>query len=101
MQPIIGCQVDLTYDPGAPGEAARDPAPLVLLAQDEAGYLNLLKLNSALYLDQNGELPQVSLDELADACCWFDLSDRRRRKGRWGGCCRLARRPKAQALMDR
>ena len=23
IQPIIGCQVDLTYDPGAPGEAVR------------------------------------------------------------------------------
>ena len=28
------------------------PAPVVLLAQSEAGYLNLMKLNSCLYLDK-------------------------------------------------
>ena len=32
IQPIIGCQVDLAYDLAAPGEKARMPAPLVLLA---------------------------------------------------------------------
>ena len=100
IQPIIGCQVDLTYDPGAPGEAARDPAPLVLLAQDEVGYLNLLKLNSALYLDQNGELPQVSLDELlthaAGLICLTGGPE-----GAVGRLLQAGQRPKAQALMDR
>jgi DNA polymerase-3 subunit alpha len=46
LQPIVGCQISLAYDPGSPGERPRPPAPIVLLAQDEAGYMNLMKLNS-------------------------------------------------------
>ncbi len=65
IQPIIGCQVDLAYVDTRPGEKPRMPAPLVLLAQNEAGYENLMKLNSCLYLKGDGQLPQVTLDELA------------------------------------
>jgi DNA polymerase III subunit alpha len=36
----------LTYLPPQPGERPRPPAAVVLLAQNEAGYLNLMKLNS-------------------------------------------------------
>ena len=64
LQPIIGCQVSLTYDPAQAGDRPRLPAPIVLLAQNEAGYMNLLKLNSCLYLDSDGELAQVSIDQL-------------------------------------
>ena len=64
IQPIIGCQVDLSYDPAAPGEKARMPAPVVLLAQNERGYENLMALNSCLYLDTDGDLPQVQLAQL-------------------------------------
>ncbi|MEI4471661.1 DNA polymerase III subunit alpha [Frigidibacter sp. MR17.24] len=66
LQPIVGCQIDLAYDPPAPGEKPRDPAGIVLLAQDETGYENLMRLNSCLYLDAGGELPQVSMAELAE-----------------------------------
>ena len=66
IQPIVGCQVDLTYDPAQPGEKPRDPAPLVLLAQNAAGYSNLMKLNSCLYIDAGGALPQMSVDQLCD-----------------------------------
>jgi DNA polymerase-3 subunit alpha len=65
VQPIIGCQVDVTYEQVGPGEKPRPPAPIVLLAQNERGYENLMKLNSCLYLDAEGQLPQVSLAELA------------------------------------
>ncbi|HEX9858319.1 MAG TPA: DNA polymerase III subunit alpha, partial [Paracoccaceae bacterium] len=65
IQPIIGCQISLAHDPAAQGERPRAPAPLVLLAQNEAGYLNLMKLNSALYIGKDGQLPQVTPDELA------------------------------------
>jgi len=65
IQPIIGCQIAVAHDAAPLGERPRPPAPLVLLAQDEAGYMNLMKLNSCLYLDQGGALPQVTLDELA------------------------------------
>ena len=50
VQPIIGCQVDLTYLNAAPGERPKEPAPLVLLSQNERGYENLMKLSSCLYV---------------------------------------------------
>ncbi|WP_322889951.1 MULTISPECIES: DNA polymerase III subunit alpha [unclassified Yoonia] len=65
VQPIIGCQLDLAYATPEPGKRPEEPAPVVLLAQNEAGYLNLMKLNSCAYLDAAGELPQVTVDELA------------------------------------
>ena len=65
VQPIVGCQVDVAYEPTAPGEKARAPAALVLLAQSEAGYENLMKLISCLYLRGDGSLPHVTLDEIS------------------------------------
>jgi len=65
IQPIVGLQMDLTFDPAAPGEKSRAPAPLVLLAQNEVGYGHLMKLNSCLYLETGGEVPQVKMDELS------------------------------------
>ncbi|QYZ70463.1 DNA polymerase III subunit alpha [Neotabrizicola shimadae] len=64
VQPIVGCQVSVAFDPAQPGEKPRMPAPVVLLAQDEAGYGNLMKLSSCLYVDKGGQLPQVTLEEL-------------------------------------
>ena len=65
IQPIIGCQIDLAHDPAAPGERPRPPAAIVLLAQDETGYQNLLKLNSCLYLTPDRPTPFVTPDEVA------------------------------------
>jgi DNA polymerase-3 subunit alpha len=64
VQPIMGCQVDLAYLDPAPGEREKPPAPVVLLAQNEAGYGNLMKLNSCLYLRGDGSPPHVTLAEL-------------------------------------
>ena len=64
LQPIVGCQVTLAFDPPAQGEKPRAPAPVVLLAQNEAGYMNLMKLNSCLYIDKGGALPQVTVEDL-------------------------------------
>ncbi|WP_243611231.1 DNA polymerase III subunit alpha [Shimia aestuarii] len=69
VQPIIGCQVDVTppedeVPNNGRGQIAK-PAPIVLLAQNEVGYENLMKLSSCLYVDKGGQLPQVSMDELA------------------------------------
>ncbi|MEH6645470.1 DNA polymerase III subunit alpha [Sulfitobacter sp.] len=73
IQPIIGCQVDLEYVMPQPGEKPRAPAPVVLLAQTERGYEHLMKLNSCLYLDKGGAVPQVTMQELsqyaADVIC--------------------------------
>ncbi|MDY6860975.1 MAG: DNA polymerase III subunit alpha, partial [Pseudomonadota bacterium] len=100
IQPIIGCQVDLAYDPPAPGEKPRAPAPLVLLAQNEAGYMNLMKLNSCLYLDAGGALPSVSLEDLAQYAggliCLTGGPD-----GPVGKLLQAGQRPKAEALMAR
>ena len=100
VQPIIGCQVSVAFEPAAPGEAAHPPAPVVLLAQNEAGYLNLLKLNSCLYLDKGGELAQVTINELAahsqGLICLTGGSD-----GPVGRLIRAGQTPRAEALMKR
>ena len=100
IQPIIGCQIDLRFDPAAPGEKPRPPAPLVLLAQDEDGYRNLLKLNSRLYLDSGGELPQVTPDDLAKHAegliCLTGGPD-----GPVGRLLQAGQRPRAEALLSR
>ena len=64
IQPIMGCQVDFGEDVATPGEKMAPPAPLVLLAQNERGYENLMKLNSALYLRGDGQLPHVTMADL-------------------------------------
>ncbi len=65
VQPIVGCQIALDYDPVQPGDRPRPPAPVVLLAQSEVGYAHLMKLNSCLYLRGDGALPHVTAEELA------------------------------------
>ncbi|WP_137703036.1 DNA polymerase III subunit alpha [Marimonas lutisalis] len=100
VQPIIGCQVDLAYVETAPGEKPKLPAPLVLLAQSEAGYENLMKLNSCLYLRGDGQLPHVTLDELerhaGGVICLSGGPD-----GPVGRLLRAGQRPAAEALMAR
>ncbi|HHI70717.1 MAG TPA: PHP domain-containing protein, partial [Rhodobacteraceae bacterium] len=100
VQPIVGCQIDVAYDPAQPGEKPRDPAAVVLLAQNERGYENLMKLNSCLYLDKHGALPQVTVDELAQysdgLICLSGGPD-----GPVGKLLQSAQEPKAQALMQR
>ena len=99
VQPIIGCQVDLTFAVSEPGKRPENPAAIVLLAQSEAGYMNLMKLNSCAYLDAAGQLPQVSLDELAahrdGLICLSGGPD-----GPVGRLLQQGQRPKAEALLD-
>ncbi len=100
IQPIVGCQVDVTYVESRPGEKARAPAAVVLLAQTETGYENLMKLNSCLYIDNHDQLPQVTVDELAqygaDIICLAGGST-----GPVGQLLQAGQKPAAQALMDR
>jgi DNA polymerase III subunit alpha len=100
IQPILGCQVDLTYLTAQPGERAKTPAPLVLLAQSERGYENLMKLNSCLYIGNDGQLPQVTLDQLAThsdgLICLTGGPD-----GPVGMLLQTAQRPAAEALVQR
>jgi len=64
IQPIIGCQIDLVYDVDTVLKSETVPAPIVLLAQNEIGYQNLLKLNSCLYLNKSESSPRIRLAEL-------------------------------------
>ncbi|MEM6275878.1 MAG: DNA polymerase III subunit alpha [Pseudomonadota bacterium] len=100
VQPIIGCQIDLCFDPAQPGEKPRAPAPIVLLAQSEAGYEGLMRLNSCLYVDKGGQLPQVTLEELSanarDVICLTGGPD-----GPVGRLLQHGQAAKAQALMTR
>jgi DNA polymerase-3 subunit alpha len=67
VQPIIGTAIALRPDDGdhaAP--SARKPQRLVLLAQNEIGYGNLIELSSLSYLATSpGEPPGISLAQLA------------------------------------
>ncbi|UUV08248.1 DNA polymerase III subunit alpha [Ruegeria sp. YS9] len=100
VQPIMGCQVDLTYVQAQPGEKPKTPAPLVLLAQSETGYENLMKLSTCLYVDKGGQLPQVTLEELAERSegliCLSGGPD-----GPVGMLLQQGQRPAADALVDR
>ncbi len=100
LQPIVGCQVSVIHDPTAPGEKPRAPAPVVLLAQNEAGYLNLMKLNSCLYIDKGGALPSVTLAQLeqyaAGLICLTGGAE-----GPVGRFLQTNQAPKARALMER
>jgi DNA polymerase III subunit alpha len=98
VQPIIGCQIALAYDPSQSGTPPR--APIVLLAQSELGYLNLMKLNSALYIGKGGQLPQVTLEEVeahSDGLICLTGGP----EGPIGRLLQTAQMPKARALMQR
>ncbi|MDT8854590.1 DNA polymerase III subunit alpha [Paracoccaceae bacterium Fryx2] len=100
VQPIVGCQISVAHDPAAPGEKARAAAAVVLLAQNEAGYMNLMKLNSCLYLGKGGQLPQVTVEELeahgAGLICLTGGPE-----GPVGRLLQAGQAAKAQALLDR
>jgi len=72
VQPIIGAQTTVDFGDAAPSflrgvERDNARAPIVLLAQNEAGYRNLMRLVSALWLDptdgDEAHLPFAALAE--------------------------------------
>ncbi len=76
IQPIVGCQMAVHRPDGAEagdlamlraGVRNSEPDQLVLLAQNAAGYANLLKLTSRAHLGSAaGETPQVSMADLGE-----------------------------------
>ena len=107
VQPIIGSEVGLAADSQtargkiSPGAAATEPDRIVLLAQNETGYRNLLALSSRSYLaGEPGAEPAVGLADLTAAGDGPDLPHRRTqraggtiaRRGS-GGCRRGAAAP--------
>lgn len=71
IQPIIGIQLAIAFGDGAQlsarlGEEEAGRAPLVLLAQDEEGYRNLMHLASRAWLDPvPGSPPHIAFELLA------------------------------------
>ena len=73
VQPIVGAQITVDFGdaPASPGgrldsRAAR--APLVLLAKDEAGYRNLMRIASQAWLGPtDADQPHVRLEALGEA----------------------------------
>ena len=101
VQPIIGCQLDLEYDrPERPGDRSIAPRPVVLLAQSEAGYGNLMKLSSAAFLEAGEGLARITFDQLAgrtkDVICLTGGAG-----GPVGQLLLDGQRAKADALMKR
>ena len=72
VQPIIGCQLNVSRETSGetrPGQSTVDAAdPIILLAQNDGGYHNLLKLLSFAYLGHDAasapDEPCVSLTDL-------------------------------------
>jgi DNA polymerase III subunit alpha len=74
IQPIIGCELAIRPpELDRSGHGARNqtgprpPEPLVLLAQTEQGYFNLVKLVSKAYMETaDDEAPQIALAALSE-----------------------------------
>lgn len=73
IQPIIGCQLSIRQELDANADrgikqrtvGAPEPDQVVLLCQNEAGYLNLMKLVSLAFLEsKDDEVAQIGLDDL-------------------------------------
>ncbi|MDB5532825.1 MAG: dnaE, partial [Hyphomicrobiales bacterium] len=71
IQPIIGCHLTLDFgDARKLGARADDPTAgrggIVLIAQNEEGYANLMRLVSSAWIEpQAGDLPHVLIDQLS------------------------------------
>ena len=66
VQPIIGCDLAIGTRSDQPGQQGRSASWLLLLAQDETGYRNLMALTSEAFIQGGaGGQPLVTLDELA------------------------------------
>src|SRR5882757_5916851 len=70
IQPIIGCELAVDFgdqDVNARNALAAAPARIVLLAAREAGYRNLMRLNSRAFLETPiHQAPHIKFDWLAD-----------------------------------
>ncbi|WP_375456357.1 DNA polymerase III subunit alpha, partial [uncultured Methylobacterium sp.] len=69
IQPIAGMQLTVAFEAADPmARGALPPGGIVILAQDETGYGNLLRLASRAYFDNGpGEAPRVSAAALAES----------------------------------
>ncbi|MFQ5622144.1 MAG: DNA polymerase III subunit alpha [Paracoccaceae bacterium] len=101
LQPIIGCQFQTKFESDTQaGERAPGPRPLVLLAQNETGYRNLLKLSSSSFLGSGEALPHVTPEQVslhsAGLICLTGGSE-----GPVGWLLRSGREAQARAFLER
>ncbi|HKK35032.1 MAG TPA: DNA polymerase III subunit alpha [Paracoccaceae bacterium] len=101
IQPIPAAQVSLRFAEAArPDQRPPAPAPVVLIAQSEAGWLNLMALVSEAWLEAGGEDPSLSPEALEarseGLICLTGGDD-----GPLGRLIRDDRRDRAEALLDR
>ncbi|MCC5995539.1 MAG: DNA polymerase III subunit alpha [Oceanicaulis sp.] len=67
VQPIIGCTLSVEIEPARTGERGGPDGTLVLLAQTEEGYANLMALASSAWLDiQPSDPAHVRLDAVLE-----------------------------------
>ena len=67
IQPVVGITLSVRVSDPHPGERAEPDGTLALYAQNAEGYLNLMALTSAAFLDVDGaEEPQVALDNVLE-----------------------------------
>ena len=107
LQPLIGLQVALDFQPAErPGEKGQPPAPIVLYAQNEKGYHNLIDLNSRAYLDApegadlHGRALSVGwdlLEKLSEGLICLTGGP----EGPVGRLLQIRRRSAAEAVLDR
>ena len=85
VQPIVGVQATVDFGDAPPAssrlaEQRMARAPIVLLAQNEAGYRHLMRLVSSLWLDpKEGDEPHLPFDALV-GCRGAHRADRRPRR---------------------
>jgi DNA polymerase-3 subunit alpha len=101
VQPIVGLSLGLSYAAAErPGERSPAPAEVALLAQDETGYLNLMALSSAAWLDgaegERGVAFETLAARAAGLICLTGGPD-----GPLGRLVRAGKPASAEALLDR
>ncbi|MBI1233290.1 MAG: DNA polymerase III subunit alpha [Alphaproteobacteria bacterium] len=65
IQPIVGCTLSVAVFEGRPGDRIEPDGTIVLLAQSEAGYRNLMALSSAAFLDVGPtDMPHITVERL-------------------------------------
>ena len=62
VQPIIGCQIDIQYTDPKVGDSLPKVAPIILIAQSERGYQNLMKLVTHGYLEGFYYRPRIDME---------------------------------------
>ncbi|MEM9708254.1 MAG: DNA polymerase III subunit alpha [Pseudomonadota bacterium] len=100
IQPIIGCQIHLGEEPTSAGQVHVPTQPLVLLAQNRAGYENLMRLNTRL-IENEDLIGRAVLIEQVEDCAEGLICLTGGPGGPLGELLSRSRQSDAEALLDR